>query len=410
MKKNKSISSSVACATYTALWMLYTMQQSLGISVIGQYLLIALLSFSCYKMIMVLKYYKLPLFIKGVNILLVVFTFYGFIYLLTGPDYVVREFKIWRVPRIDYLKNIYCSLLPIYAYFDYAQKGVFTEKSLLKYATVLIVLTIYDFVMYMVMAKGIDGRSYEAVFQNNVGYRFIPILAMLLLVKRWKFFLGGICFIFIMMSLKRGAMVIGSVVTVVLFLQAIKTVSRKKKMWAAMFCMILAIGLGIWLINFYESTPLFQQRMEMTAKGDASGRNDIYAKLFDYAVNQDSDLAFLIGNGADATVGIAKNYAHNDWLEIMINQGVIGVLIYIAFFVMWFINYRKMKKTCHDSSCVTCFGTLLFVFLALSLFSMAYTSFGPVYAICIGTVFYRCKNFIRANRRPLSFNPKTAVY
>ena len=51
-------------------------------------------------------------------------------------------------------------------------------------------------------------------------------------------------------------------------------------------------------------------------------------------------LAFLFGNGANATITIVGKNAHNDWLEILINQGLVGGLLFAYF---WYVFFRTCK-------------------------------------------------------------------
>ena len=63
---------------------------------------------------------KLPIYMKGLNALVCLFSVYGFLFILLDNHYVVRYTGL-EVNRFSYLMNIYSSLLPIYTFYLYSQ-------------------------------------------------------------------------------------------------------------------------------------------------------------------------------------------------------------------------------------------------------------------------------------------------
>ena len=56
--------------------------------------------------------YRLPVYFKGLNLLLIMFTIYGVILLISGEHIVFRP-SYKGTSNIEYLKSIYKSLLPV---------------------------------------------------------------------------------------------------------------------------------------------------------------------------------------------------------------------------------------------------------------------------------------------------------
>jgi O-antigen ligase len=95
-------------------------------------------------------------------------------------------------------------------------------------------------------------------------------------------------------------------------------------------------------------------------------------------------MSFIFGNGANATLKIGMNYAHNDWLELAINNGVIGLILYVWYYIALFIDYRKIKKV--NRSYANVILMTIVILFATSLFSMSYASVDIAMAIALGFI------------------------
>ena len=74
------------------------------------------------------------------------------------------------------------------------------------------------------------------------------------------------------------------------------------------------------------------------------------------------------------------NYAHNDWLEIAVNQGLLGLIIY-AFY--WLVFYKTWKNAI-NSDAKTIFVLTILMLFAKSIFSMSYGAMTYVSASILG--------------------------
>ena len=382
--KNNTV---VYCYAYTILWQLYQLQGVLEIGGLAKLLLIFLVGYSLYKVIDVNLKYKLPLFLKGVNILLLMFSIYGLIYLIVGEVYIINAASgIGKLVKSDYLKNIFCSLPVIYVYYDFAQKGVFRDgKNIMPLLLILLGCSIINFFAYYALAiKNAESRLiYVDGLTNNMGYKFVPLMALCLLAKKWRFPIICVCMVFIVLSLKRGAMVVGVISFVAYFYMLYKNSSGwRKKAVMCFFATALIIG-GYITYDFYKESEGLQRRFEKTMEGDSSGRDVLYSELIEYYPRQESTLAMIFGNGPDATVKIAGNYAHNDWIEILINQGILGIVIFAMFYILWYRNLKQISHRAPENVAVA-FGLLLLGSFVSSIFSMSYTGFSSSNCIPIG--------------------------
>lgn len=163
--------------------------------------------------------------------------------------------------------------------------------------------------------------------------------------------------------------------------QSMKNASRKQKIWVFILSVVLIV-VGFYMVSdMLQNSEYFNQRLEDTIEGNSSGRDRLYGVFWRHFTQESNPLLFLFGNGANATLTISSNYAHNDWLEIAINQGLLGLVIYVVY---WIKFYKTWKKSKFDSQIYLALGLILFIYFMRTIFSMSYTAM-PIYAtLCLG--------------------------
>ena len=149
---------------------------------------------------------------------------------------------------------------------------------------------------------------------------------------------------------------------------------------------LLIIAFSYKYVNtLYSNNEYFQGRIESTLEGHSSGRDTIANTLINSFMQDTNIFQVLFGRGADSTVEIAGNYAHNDWLEILTNQGIIGVII----FLIYWVNYWKEIRSMRCKSNYRYILTLIFIIYFLStLFSMSYNQVTTISALLMGYCLY----------------------
>ena len=106
---------------------------------------------------------------------------------------------------------------------------------------------------------------------------------------------------------------------------------------------------------------------------DASGRTTIWKSYWNY-IQQDSFLHNLIGRGYNATkrnpelLSLGMNWAHNDFLQVLFDYGIIGFLLFSNIILKLFSVARTMRKMqyCYQRH----FLISLIVFVFCGFFSM----------------------------------------
>lgn len=376
---------------YLLLWCLYNLQGLLFQSggVISQSLLLILLVWSILHCFLVnfKKRSKLPNFIKAVNVFLIMATVYGTILILSGQELFITEGEYKRVPNFYYLKEVLVSLLPIYPIYYYVQKGYINERHW-GFLVLMFICTAWGEYLRFQMEYSkwaMETRSTREEFTNNTGYTFLSILPLLLLWNRKPVLQYGlflVCVAGIILCMKRGAIIIGIICFIYFIYSTIKA-SRGKTRRMIILLSVFAIAGTILLVQDMTATSeYFVQRLVQTLDGDTSNRDVIYTNLWNVFINESNPLKLLFGRGANATLAVGMNLAHNDWLELAINQGVLGLVVYVYYFISLLKDASQVRKRNVLDYKILLMSTL--ILFSRSLFSMSYSDVDVVLMLAIG--------------------------
>lgn len=382
MKKNEVFS---FCNIYILLWLIYSMQTIVfgqtG-TLIATIIVFALVGISAYHCIYALFRYKLPDYMKGLALLVAMFTVYGVVLVLSGKR-IVRMGSLYTVANYNYIKQIYISLLPIFPFYVFTRRGVLNEKLLRIWTVVFLVATLMSFssTQQQQLATATNGAE---EFTNNLGYVFLSIIPLLVFWHQKRivqYSLLALIMAFVLMCYKRGAIIIGVMCVAIFLFQTVKSSSKRQRVWSIVLS-IIVITVGYYFImHLLETSAYFSRRLELTLEGNSSGRDELYSVYWNYFINQTNPLRFLFGNGANATLTISYNYAHNDWLELAINQGLLGIIIYLVY---WFTFYKSWRRSRGYKVINLAIGLSLVIYFLKSIFSMSYGGMSLYANICMG--------------------------
>lgn len=369
---------------YILLWCIYYLQ---GIvyasgSIVSQSVLLILLLISLYNFFVVLIKYKLPIYLKGLNILLFLFSIYGVALLLSGQKILIQE-SFAVSSNHEYLKAILISLLPVYSAFLYTKQGYLTAKSLKYWMPLWFITAIISYYSYQQSALSLLVSRDETT--NNVAYRFVALMPIVVLLYKRPvsmFISLLVCFLFVLMGMKRGAILIAVINLLIVVYYMYSTANKKLRRYIIISSLAIVVALVFFVEQLLHNRDFFASRIEATLDGDSSGRGDIYSSFWNYYLNQTDLVNLLFGNGADATLTIGYNYAHNDWLEILINQGLIGVIIYAVYFVYF---YKSILYRGTGNPFIYIGLKMIFSIVFLStIFSMSYASMDIFLSLALG--------------------------
>lgn len=370
------------CNIYILLWCLYYLQGSLYNSgVINQIMVFALLIVSVYNFIIVLRNYQLSKFLKASTLLVFLFVLYGIIPIVFGDEYS-------DVSNFDYLKKVLISILPIYSFYLYSKRGYLSEDSLRRWAVVFYCVAIYSF--YFDQSIREDALESAAGITSKKSYFVLSLLPLVPLFKKKiviQYILMGIVVIFLLMGMKRGALLIGMIAETWLLWQLMfKKGTGANKRLLSMVLTIALIWLFVYSVGYYLSTnDYFNQRMEQTLDGNSSSRDIIYQDGINAFFNNNTIFGFLFGHGANSTLKIIGAYAHNDWIEIGINNGFVFILV---FFVFWLRLYKLSRKTNKNTTAYQIITLFFLIYFIKTFFSMSYNTFSFFSTSVFGLALY----------------------
>lgn len=366
------IKSSVILHIYTLLWSTYFLQGTVFSHYGGgmaQVILVLLLLFSIYCFLYVNINYNVNSYLKALNLLILMFTVYGVIRIFRGES-IIMEHNLSAVIPFYYLKNIYISLLPIYVYYFFAKMGILEQKHLQLYLYLFLILVTFSYIEnYMNASKSTESEE----LTNNMGIRFMTLIPMLFFLEKKRLLqYAALVYIltFVVMGMKRGAILLGAILAIYFLYHSLKEASQKEKLYLFLLSFFASILIFLVVQDLMANSAYFQRRVEQTLEGNASGRDSIYSMLWYSFLENGSLFHCLFGFGADATIQFAGNYAHNDWLELLINNGLLGVCLY----AWYWRTFYNMEKKIEDVQIKNAFVAYFIALFMLTLYSMSYNN------------------------------------
>lgn len=365
------------CDFFLLIWVLYYLQGIAypegGVTSLALLVVNLLISASCTFKVM--QWRNKPIYFKGLNILILLFTIYGFILVFMSPSTIYYPLSGMSMKSYSYIKSIYLSLLPIYPFYYYIKKGFLTAERLRIWGVIFLASVTLSYIR--MQRDALKALLDTDEITNNSCYLFLSCLPLLVLYRKKpliQFACLAFVIAFIVMGMKRGAIAIGLVCAVYFMLQSIRNSKGKTRI----LFMLLSIGICICAVFFFThemtTSDYMMKRIDDTLAGNTSGRDNLYSFFWKYFTEQADFKHYLIGRGANGTLEIYYNYAHNDWLEIAVNQGILGVVVY-AFY--WLCFYKTWKHATNiDAKTILALTAL--IFFAKTMFSMSYNDMSYV--------------------------------
>lgn len=385
------------CDWFIIVWVLYYLQGvlyptggAISTGLLGINLLV-----SIYCAIKVWQMPNNPPYIKGLNILVLMFSIYGFYSILMNPSTVYYSMSGMSMASYNYIKSIYLSILPIYAFYYFSLKGYLTAERLRWWAVVFSISCVLSYYLYMqqAMEKLLERGSSAEETTNNAGYLFLSLIPIWVLYRKKPLlqYAGlALCMAFILMGMKRGAILIGGVVVLYLIWQIIRNARGKQRVIVILLTAALAVAGVYFVIDMMTSSDYFMQRLEATKEGNSSGRDSLYSFFWTYFTEKTDAIQYLFGRGANGTLEIYYNYAHNDWLEIAVNQGLLGIIVYVVYWKQLYLTWCQSTNI----EAKTILALVGIIYFAKTIFSMSY---GDMTYVCTSVLGYALATYKKPN-------------
>lgn len=364
-------------------------------SIMSRSLLLVLLVSSLFYFVYANIKMKLPRPLKVLSLIVLVFSFYGLEPIIWGTGDLA-----FQVAPFGYLKNILISLLPIYTFYVFFKNGILAERDIMLWTVVFVAVAIGQYYIgrQQLLERIMEAGRNREEFTNNAGYILVSVLPLLALFWRkplLQYTLLGVCMVYIIMGFKRGAILAGSMCSLWLiftsFMAEKGLEGRSHKLTRFLLTAVIFVGAVYFVQHVMSTSDYFNYRVEQTMEGDSSLRDIHYDFFLNHFINEKNPLVFLFGNGANGTLKIWSNYAHNDWLEIAINNGFVVLIIYAYY---WISLIRMFFKGNWRAIPVMMLGLFIIIFFIRSLVSMSYgdISIYASSALAYSLVYYERKH------------------
>ena len=226
---------------------------------------------------------------------------------------------------------------------------------------------------------------FHGIISGDAFFNLIVLLPFVLmlnnkLIKR-ILIIFFICMIII--SLKR-SILLALVFSLVTYYIVTKKHHVTYKIIISLYVVLLIIVFQLFLSNV-ESIPILNRFMSLGDDG-GSGRDIIYFNLWTTFLSGSFSQQFL-GNGINSTLDAIGFYAHIDFLQLILDFGIVGGCLYLLIVRAAILDLRLLAK--YKYRYLNCYGTLCATFsliFFLSLFNcMIYHAYYLlVMMFCVG--------------------------
>lgn len=177
-----------------------------------------------------------------------------------------------------------------------------------------------------------------AASADNKGYTLVSVFPILLLFYRKKIFplLVGLVSIGVLIAGKRGAILCLLVSALIMYFFT-RRENIKLTLTTFLYGLLGLMGFAFLLSYFNEYISVAFERLFAITEDGGSGRDKLYISYWEGYRNSNS-FHLIFGHGL---YGGIKNLnisylAHNDWLEILFDYGLIGACLYLNVFAQLF--------------------------------------------------------------------------
>lgn len=242
---------------------------------------------------------------------------------------------------------------------------LFVYSFYLRYGNVLnvnkyvILLVVYFLVLFML--NYITVKSVGISWAMIESYYFIMMIPFVLLLSfKWRFLLLFLILIGTVLAAKRTGTLACVISLFLYFLLIGRNFLKKVKM---IFVALIMVFL------FYEVTSHFfkdqfihlVERYVSISEDGGSGREEVFPVILDMILTSDLE-DIIFGHGYNMVIEDSpyRLSAHNDFLEVTYDYGILGLLIYLLFYYSIFSKIRRVGK--HEIKvAIFLSGLLLFV-------------------------------------------------
>lgn len=277
---------------------------------------------------------------------------------------------IWRDPSTYLIGNILVALLSLSLFVCLSEKGVMNDKFISVSGVILLIVSILFFNYSEQVTIVTHDLDIEQGVTNNASMLFLMLLPMLFLMKnniqKWASLI--ICIFFIILGAKRGN-IIAAIIPVILFL-FVNIKGTRRSFGRTVIVLTLIVGIGYISYRWVANNDYLISRIEQTEEGDSSGRDVLYSEAWQIWSESGDVGVYMFGYGFQGTTDYLyrNKLAHNDWLEVLFDYGLIGIILYLVFLIQFAIQINRVRASELKMVLLSSF----FIWILKSVYSMAF--------------------------------------
>lgn len=286
-----------------------------------------------------------------------------FSFILTGKHTDFNHFNMFQF--------ILAGMVPFYPAFYLTSKNHLAEKQIVLF---LILLLPVDILKYFYTEATLLADLTRDKTTVNYAYSFAMLVPFVFFLKNKKIAYAIIAIIvfFLMQGAKRGALFTGLAGIAIYVYFQLRYGNNRYKILNYLQVAIALVAIFYLADYFFSKNDYFVGRMQNIDEAKSlSIRFENYLAIWDAWSNTNSIKNFLFGFGFAGSITITgSHFAHNDWLEILSNLGLIGIIIYLSTLISGYKLYRKTDIPSYKYALLA----ILASWFLMSLGSMYYTS------------------------------------
>lgn len=299
---------------------------------------------------------------SGIEKAILIFTGLNLIYFFVS--------YLWSNPSTTTLGNTLYALLAFVMFAFLGKEGILTQKFILVSALSLTVAAIPSFfnAQQLALAKLASGGDETTVNASTIFLMLLPLL-FCLRNRVVSLVLFCVCLFFLISGAKRGN-ILAAVIPAVLYAWMLYK-ENKRNVFKISVLIIAIVAIALWIKGLVLSDEYLLRRLEQTLEGNTSGRDVIYSTMWDmwYGVGSIVNLLFGYGYNGTFLYSPMHKFAHNDWLEILVDFGLLGALFYAAIFIAFARLYFRLDRGYPRLVCIA----IVSVWFMKTLYSMGFT-------------------------------------
>ena len=306
------------------------------------------------------------------------------IFILLNIFYYLGSLNWNRSLDVNHLKGILSGMLPFFVFYESGKKGKDLITSFKLFFIVALIVTIVTYFRNKTQFM-IEYQTDNVV--NNMAYSFIPLVPFVFLFKgkvilQYSFVL--LIATFVILGSKRGA-IVSCIFSMICFMYYTYKDLSGKSIYNKIILILLSFSAIYIVYSVFLGNSFILQRFERVAEEQISHRDVIYRTIWNYWLNASSVFNLLFGFGFVASVEITGKYlAHNDWLEVLSNMGLMGVIIYAS---LIYQSYKLKNNFYASSIWHQMLVTIMLTWIIMTIFTTRYNGLVSIYSnVLIGYI------------------------